>query len=150
MRTPETFVHELGVRYGECDPQGIVFNANYLLYFDVVFTELWRAAVGPWQDMVERGVDAVVAEATLEFRSPARFDDVLALRAHVRTLGRTAITTDIDVVRGEELLVRGRLRHVCVSTHRDQSQTGLPETVTKIGIPDWVRDGLSRFTVPVP
>ena len=30
------------MRYGECDPQGIVFNANYLLYFDVAFTELWR------------------------------------------------------------------------------------------------------------
>jgi len=30
--------HELRVRYGECDPQGIVFNANYLLYFDVAFT----------------------------------------------------------------------------------------------------------------
>ena len=28
------FVHELRVRYGECDPQGIVFNANYLAYFD--------------------------------------------------------------------------------------------------------------------
>ena len=42
-----SFVHELRVRYGECDPQGIVFNANYLLYFDVAFTELWREAVGP-------------------------------------------------------------------------------------------------------
>ncbi len=40
---PADFVHELRVRYGECDPQGIVFNANYLLYFDVAFTELWRA-----------------------------------------------------------------------------------------------------------
>jgi acyl-CoA thioester hydrolase len=65
------------VRYGECDPQGIVFNANYLLYLDVAFTELWRAAVGPWQDMVDRGVDAVVAEANLVFRAPARFDDEL-------------------------------------------------------------------------
>ena len=37
-----SFVHELRVRYGECDPQGIVFNANYLLYFDVAFTEYWR------------------------------------------------------------------------------------------------------------
>src|SRR6266850_2032541 len=66
---PAPFVHELRVRYGECDPQGIVFNANYLLYFDVVFTELWRAAVGPWQEMVARGVDAVVADATLSFRA---------------------------------------------------------------------------------
>ena len=52
---PDPFTHELRVRYGECDPQGIVFNANYLLYFDVAFTELWRACVGPWQEMVEHG-----------------------------------------------------------------------------------------------
>jgi acyl-CoA thioester hydrolase len=38
---PEIFVHELRVRYAECDPQNIVFNANYLVYFDVAFTELW-------------------------------------------------------------------------------------------------------------
>jgi acyl-CoA thioester hydrolase len=129
------FVHELRVRYGECDPQGIVFNANYLLYFDVAFTELWRAAVGPWQEMVERGIDAVVAEANLSFRAPARYDDELELRAQVTRLGTTAITTEIDVVRDGELLVAGRLRHVCVAT----------DTWSKTEVPEWVRSGLGRF-----
>jgi acyl-CoA thioester hydrolase len=132
---PAPFVHELRVRYGECDPQGIVFNANYLLYFDVAFTELWREAVGPWQEMVARGVDAVVAEANIEFRAPARYDDVLALTARVRRLGRSAITTEIDVLREQQLLVRGRLRHVCVAT----------ETWQKTDVPSWVREGLLRF-----
>jgi acyl-CoA thioester hydrolase len=129
------FVHELRVRYGECDPQGIVFNANYLLYFDVAFTELWRAAVGPWQEMVERGVDAVVAEANLRFRAPARFDDVLRLEARVAELGRTSLRTEIDVVRDGAVLVEGWLRHVTVETF----------TWGKIELPDWVRDGLRRF-----
>ena len=132
------FAHELRVRYGECDPQGIVFNANYLLYFDVAFTELWREAVGPWQEMVERGVDAVVAEANLRFRAPARYDDVIRLRARISRLGRTSITTEIDVVRGEQLLVEGRLQHVCVDVR----------TWAKTEIPDWVRGGLERFAVP--
>lgn len=134
---PEPYVHELRVRYGECDPQGIVFNANYLLYFDVAFTEMWRAAVGPWQDMVEGGYDAVVAEANLEFRSPARFDDVIRLRVGVERLGTSAITTRIDVVRGEELLVAGRLRHVVVAT----------DTWRKTEMPAWIRDGLRRFAL---
>jgi acyl-CoA thioester hydrolase len=132
---PAPFVHELRVRYGECDPQGIVFNANYLLYFDVAFTELWRAAVGPWQEMVAKGVDAVVAEASLSFRAPARYDDELELQAQIARLGRTAITTEIDVVRAGELLVAGRLRHVCVAT----------DTWSKTDVPDWVRSGLRRF-----
>jgi acyl-CoA thioester hydrolase len=132
---PEPFVHELRVRYGECDPQGIVFNANYLLYFDVAFTELWRAAVGPWQEMVGRGVDAVVAEANLSFRAPARYDDELQLRAEIMRLGRSAIVTEIDVLRDGELLVAGRLRHVCVAT----------DTWSKTDLPEWVRSGLERF-----
>src|SRR5258708_39770399 len=105
----ETFVHPLRVRYGECDPQGIVFNANYLLYFDVAFTELWREAVGPWQEMVGRGIDAVVARAEIDFRAPARYDDVLALTAQVVRLGRTAIHTEIDAIGATELPVSRRL-----------------------------------------
>ncbi len=137
------FVHELRVRYGECDPQGIVFNANYLLYFDVAFTELWREAVGPWQEMVERGIDAVVAHAEIDFRAPARYDDVLSLTAQVVRLGRTAITTEIDVMRGSELLVAMRLRHVCVSTETLAGDA----PPAPVEVPAWIRHGLSRFTV---
>jgi acyl-CoA thioester hydrolase len=123
-----SFSHELRVRYGECDPQGIVFNANYLLYFDVAFTEFWRERVGPWQDMVESGVDAVVAEANLRFRSPARFDDVLALEVSTEELGTTSTTTLIVVRRGDELLVEGRLRHVFVNT-LTWGKTPMPDTI---------------------
>jgi acyl-CoA thioester hydrolase len=130
------FVYELRVRYGECDPQGIVFNANYLLYFDVAFTELWREAIGAWTDMVERdGVDAVVAEANIRFRAPARYDDVLQLQARIADLGATSITTEIDVVRDGELLVKGRLEHVFVDT------TNWKRT----DMPDWIRSGLEPY-----
>lgn len=135
---PSPFVFELRVRYGECDPQGIVFNANYLLYFDVAFTELWRAALGPWNEMVERGVDAVVAEANVKFRSPARFDDVLQLEAAVARLGRTSITTEIAVRRDAEPLAEGWLRHVIVET----------EGWGKTDVPAWVREGLEPFARP--
>lgn len=128
------FTHRLRVRYGECDPQGIVFNANYLLYFDVAFTELWREAVGPWHEMVDRGFDAVVAEAGVRFRAPARFDDQLELRCRLTRLGSTGMTTAIDVARGDELLVEGTLRHVMVDA----------STWQKAPIPDWVRSGLER------
>jgi acyl-CoA thioester hydrolase len=133
----DPFVHELRVRYGECDPQGIVFNANYLLYFDVAFTELWREALGSWQDMVERGFDAVVAEANARFRAPARYDDVLELKAQLTRLGNTSITTSIDVVRGGRLLVEGRLQHVFVDV----------STWEKTEMPDWVRAGLEPYAV---
>ncbi len=132
------FAHELRVRYGECDPQGIVFNANYLMYFDVAFTELWREAIGPWNEMVEKGIDAVVAEANARFRVPARFDDALSLQARITRLGNTSITTEIDVMRDAELLVEGRLQHVFVDVDGWQ----------KTPMPDWVREPLRRFATP--
>jgi acyl-CoA thioester hydrolase len=132
------FRHELRVRYGECDPQDQVFNANYLLYFDVAFTELWRAGIGPWQDMTEQGYDAVVAEARLAFRSPARFDDVLTIELTNTGLGRSSITTAVRILRGEDLVVEGELRHVVLST-ADWRPTAMP---------DWIRAGLERFRAP--
>ncbi len=129
------FSHRLRVRYGECDPQGIVFNANYLLYFDVAFTEFWRHTIGPWMEMGERGYDAVVGEAQLRFRAPARFDDELAIAMHVVRLGHSSITTGVRILRGDELLDEGELRHVVVST----------ETWRPVPMPDWIRTGLEPF-----
>jgi acyl-CoA thioester hydrolase len=133
-----TYSHTLRVRYAECDPQGIVFNANYLLYFDVAFTELWRDAVGPWDELHERGFELVVANANLDFRASARFDDVLELRARVTRIGTTSITTEIEVTRDRELLVLERLVHVCLSR----------ESWAKTELPEWVRSGLRQFAAP--
>lgn len=130
------FAHRLRVRYGECDPQGIVFNANYLLYVDVAFTELWREAVGPWLEMTERGYDAVVAETRLGFRSPARFDDEIAVGMQVARLGRSSIETAVAMRRGDELLVEAELRHVIVS-----ARTWRPTEM-----PTFIRNGLAPYS----
>ena len=45
-----SFVHTLRVRWSEVDMQGIVFNGNYLNYFDVAFTEYWRAIGLPYPE----------------------------------------------------------------------------------------------------
>jgi acyl-CoA thioester hydrolase len=127
------FRHELRVRYGECDPQGIVFNANYLLYLDTAFTELWREQVGPWMEMTERGFDAVLADVRLAFKAPARFDDVLAVELRPDRLGRASIHTHATISRADELLLDAELRHVVVST----------ETWTSVEMPDWIRSGLA-------
>jgi acyl-CoA thioester hydrolase len=130
------FSHELRVRYGECDPQGIVFNPNYLAYFDHTVSELWRAsALGNWSEMVARGVDVVVAEANIRFRSPARFDDVIAVSAVVSHFGTTSLTLAMEIHRGDELLVEGWVRQVFVDA----------KTWAKTPIPDWVREALAPF-----
>src|ERR1700761_2088408 len=61
------FRHELRIRYGECDAQGIVFNANFLAYVDVALTEIWRATMGSYDALLATGVDTVVGECNLRF-----------------------------------------------------------------------------------
>ena len=130
-------MHPLRVRYGECDPQQIVFNANYFAYFDVAMTELWRTAIGHYGLMMERGIDMVVAEASARFLGAARFDDCLQLEVSISRLGTTACTTRHRVLRDGEALVDGSMRHVFVD----------PSTLEKISIPDWLRESLAPWVV---
>jgi acyl-CoA thioester hydrolase len=137
------FTHPLRVRFGECDPQGIVFNAHYVAYFDVAVTELWRETLGGWGAMKERGVDAVVGEINARFHAPARTDELLELRACVEAFGTTSLRLRVDVAREGFVLVEGRLRYVFVDA---RSWAPVP-------IPDWIRDGLAPYaeaTAPGP
>jgi acyl-CoA thioester hydrolase len=130
------YIHRLRVRYGECDAQGVVFNAHYLAFFDIAITELWRAAFGSYDVMLERGVDIVVAEAHVRYLKPARFDDVIDLEILVTRLGNTGMTTSHTIRRDGEELVLGEIRHVFVD----------PNGSGKKPIPDWVRAGLEPYT----
>lgn len=133
----EPFRHELRVRYGECDLQGVVFNAHYLAYFDTSVNELLRAASGSYRAIIEQGIDVVVAEAQLRFYAAARFEEELALEIAVTRLGTTGITTAHRIARDGELLVDGTLRHVMIDLG----------TMIKTPIPDWLRDQLAPWTV---
>ena len=113
---PLSHRHRIRVRYAECDAQGHVFNAQYVGYFDLALTELWRAAFGSYGAMVEEGVDLVVAEVTARFRRPARFDEELDLDIAVRRLGTTSMATDHRVTGAGELIAEGELVHVFVET----------------------------------
>jgi acyl-CoA thioester hydrolase len=134
----EPFRHRLRVRWSECDLQGVVFYPQYLAYLDHTVTELWRAAVGPYTQMIpEDGVDMVVAEAGMRYRDSARFDDELEIAASVTRLGSTSLTTAFTIERMPDrtLLTEGELRHVFVD----------PADFSKREMPERVRSGLQRF-----
>ena len=134
----ERYTHRLRVRYSECDQQGVVFNAHYFAYFDDVLTEVWRDVLEPYTAMVDGGVDVVVAEASARFRSPARFDEEIELVWQVTNLGTTSMSTRIDVMRGDEVLVEGTMRHVFVNAG----------TSDKRPVPDDYRTKLEAYLEP--
>jgi len=123
----------LRVRYAECDAQGIAFNANYVAWFDVANTELWRAAVGSFGQLRgDHGVDIVIGELTTRFRSPARFDDELLIDAWTDRIGVTSMDARYVVRRGDEVLAEGDIRYVFVG----------PQTWEKVPAPAAVRRAL--------
>ena len=131
----EEFRHRIRVRYHECDPQGHVFNANYLTYFDILVTELWRE-VGGYGDMLDDGVDMVVAEARIRYLASLGFDDEADLVVRAVKLGNTSMTSELAIERGGEAVAEGELRHVFVSR----------DTPGAIPIPEPIRAGLERYS----
>jgi len=127
--------HRLRVRYSDCDPQGVLFNAHYLTYFDIAITELWREALGSYEALRELGVDLVVAEATVRYRAPIRFDAEVDLVASVSHIGDTSLITAIAIDSEAGRHAEGELRHVFV-------ELGGTE---KTPMPDVVRDALEPF-----
>jgi acyl-CoA thioester hydrolase len=132
------FSHELRVRYGECDAQGIVFNANFLAYVDVVLTEIWRDSMGSYDALRGTGVDTVVAEANMRFLAPGRFDDVLTIEGGFEGLGTTSTTLKLWFRRADDLLVEVDIRYVFVDI----------DTWDKTPIPTDVRTALDPFLLP--
>jgi len=117
------------VRYSECDQQNVVFNGHYLFYFDIAITELWREAIGPYeQAMIDHGVDLVVAEASVRYLAPLRFDDEFELVAEVSHLGTTSLVTAIACERDRTVAAEGEIRHVFVR-YGTADKTPIPEAV---------------------
>lgn len=117
--------------------QGIVFNGNYLTYYDVAWTEYFRAMGMVWNDLVETGADTVLARTTIEFKSPARYDEVLEIHTRVSKIGNTSITFDFEIYpEGDERLIgTSSSLYVCVD----------PKTLKPVRVPDLLRSRISEF-----
>jgi acyl-CoA thioester hydrolase len=136
----QSFTHRIRVRYAECDPQGVVFNANYYAYFDLLITELWRATMGSYGAMLEAGIDLAVVESRARFLVPARFDDELDLTARIARLGSTAMSTNVQITNATSgaPVTEGEIHHVFID----------PSTYTKQPMPDHIRVALEPFLIP--
>ena len=137
MKNDFRFYHSLRVRFAETDMQGIVFNGNYLTYYDVAWTEYFRAVGLTWQDLLSLGADTVLARTTMEFKAPARFDDVLEVYTCVSKIGNSSITFEFEIyLQGEERLIGAASSlYVCID----------PETLKPVRVPEQLRARISEF-----
>jgi len=134
-------VIELRVNYSETDQMGVVYHANYLVWFDRARTEHLRVTGYTYRAMEEAGVFLTVTEARLRFRRPALYDDLVRVRCWVRDLASRRVTFGYAVERAGsgELLATGETSLIALD--RQRNPTRIPEHVCERlqTVPDPVR-----------
>ena len=99
------------VRYAETDKMGIVYYANYFIYFEIGRVEYLRQRGLDYRRMeLDDDSFTVVAEAKCRYRRPARYDDPLRIRTRVTSARRRTITFGYEILHDETGRVAGHRR----------------------------------------
>ncbi len=103
------------VRWNECDPQGIAFNGAFMDYLEVAHAEYFRNLGVSIYALARRGYfESAMVKVDLEFKAPARLDDLLDLYLRVARIGRSSFTLELAIYgqpqgqSGERLVAAGR------------------------------------------
>lgn len=130
--TDQPFRFRFRVRYGECDAQNVVFNARYADYVDISVNEYIRTLFGDYQHLLDQDLDIQVVSLAINYRAPAKFDDVLEARIRAGRIGNTSFTVHLEFYRyGDDLLVaEADITYVLIQ----------PSKMAKTPVPDRIRD----------
>ena len=130
----------LRVNYSETDQMGVVYHANYLIWFDRARTELMRETGLTYKELEQQGVYLAVSEVSVRYRAAARYDDLVRVRCWVRELASRRVTFGYAVDRAGtgELLATG-----------ETSLVSLTHQHTLMRIPAHVVDLLTPIPDPV-
>ena len=128
-----SFRFGMRVRYGECDQQGVVFNPRYGEYVDNANTEFMRH-VRTAADAGREQFQSQVVRLLLEWKSPARFDDVLDIYVSTQSLGTTSFTLRYEIFRRDE--------EVPLAIAESTNVNVDPVTWRKTALPESIRSAL--------
>ena len=118
----------LRVRYAETDQMGVVYYANYLVWFEIGRTDFCLQHGFAYHDMEqEDGLYIMVAEARCRYKAPARYDDELVVRTRLTGMRRRVLIFGYEIYRQrtDELIAEGETVHVI--TDREGRPRTLPE-----------------------
>jgi acyl-CoA thioester hydrolase len=121
----------LRVRYAETDKMGVVYYANYLVWFEVARADLLRSLGWSYRDMEQAGVSLPVIEAHCEYMRPARYDDELEIRTEGRMLSPVRMEFTYQVrLADQTVAASGRTVHAALDTTGRPCR--LPERVREV------------------
>ena len=120
----------IAVRYCETDAMGFLHHSNYLNYFELGRTELFRAQGGSYRRMEELKMYFVVVKFELHYRKPARYDDQLTLDTAIARTTPARIEHRYELTRFDESLCSAKSTVACVGS--DGQPMRIPENLAEI------------------
>jgi acyl-CoA thioester hydrolase len=102
------------VRYAETDMMGVVYHANYLPWFEVGRTTLFKELGVPYRQLEAEGFRLPVLEISAKYLRPARYDDTLEIVTILRDKPLLRLRLEYEVRRGDELLATGASVHAFI------------------------------------
>jgi acyl-CoA thioester hydrolase len=131
---PTSATMEIRVRYAECDPMGVLHHSKYLEYFEMGRTQLLRLAGLSYRDMEASGAFLVVAKLTVNYRSSAKYDDVLVLRTTLRRLTRARIEHEYELSHEGRVVCEASTTLACVN--RNGHMQAIPDEIYELCGPE--------------
>jgi acyl-CoA thioester hydrolase len=122
---------QIRVRYAETDQMGIVYHANYLVWFEIGRVELLRSRGLPYRELEEReGCFIVVTRANATFHAPARYDDLLTVRTRIKRLNSRLVEFEYEMFdEAGKKIATGETAHLV--TDRNGKPRRLPDQYLK-------------------
>ena len=125
----------LRVNYSETDQMGVVYHANYLIWFDRARTELMRATGLTYRELEQQGVYLAVSDVKVRYRAPARYDDLVEVRCWVREVASRRVTFGYAVVRAGSEQLLATAETALISLTHEHTLTRIPEHVATLLTP---------------
>ncbi len=112
----------LRVRWAECDLQGIVYNACYVTYLEVAQVEYFRSlGILIYDEKARASFDTATVKVTLEFKAPARLDEMIDVYTRVSRIGSSSFTMETEIYREDSDLLLVNAEVVYVNYDSDQN-----------------------------
>ena len=123
------------IRYGECDPMGVVYHSHYLNFFEEARTEGLREWGVVYKDLEAKGIILPVIDLSMSFSNPAKYDDVLYVESWVKSVPLVKLKTEYRawVIREDQKVpvVKGRVTLAFVSKENMKPRRA-PEEITNL------------------
>ena len=125
-------VSSLRVRYAETDKMGVVYYANYLVWFEVARADLLRSLGWSYREMEIAGISLPVIEAQCQYLRPARYDDEIEVKTEGRMLSPVRMEFQYQVIRKTDQTIAAEGKTVHAAVDAAGKPCRLPDRVREV------------------